>query len=380
MKNKFKFKQIKIKKILLIPGISIFCLIIMFYLIFGNISFAAQAADNIIRPILGEKNTIHLEAIYFSLQDKFNSFKYFLIGQKAPIFYSTSLIKKSKFINLDKINLNQITTLHQLSPITGEGRWIPIVQNLYPKQVVIARTFIRPDISHPYAEVSLVKMDMKKLGIGAQAGTYYPSGLHKIYGLGFVPKNIQNSNNLLAVFNGGFQEKDGHYGMIVGNTTYVSLRNNLATLLLYKNGSVKLINYMGQKLDANILAVRQNGPFLIKNSKITPFVEQGPDTWGRTTTNSMYTWRSGLGITKNGNLIYAVGNSLIPKTLAQALLNAGAINALQLDINPFWVRFILYAAKGNATYNYFPLLTSMQNGGYEYLHGYNKDFFYIYKK
>ena len=380
MKNKFKNNQIRIKKLILAVGLPVLLIIFSIIFIFSNISFAAQAADNIARPILGEKNTIHLEAVYFSLQDKINSLKYLVSGQQAPVFYSGKILKKEKFINLGQMNLNQLNISNNLTSLNGEGQWIPIIQNLYPKQVIIARTFIRPDISRPYAVVSLVKMDMKKLAIGAQAGTYYPGGPHKIYGLGIVPKNIQNSNNLLAVFNGGFQEKDGHYGMIVGNTTYVPLRNNLATLLLYKDGSIKLINYTGQKLDPNVLAVRQNGPFLIKNGKITSFVEQGPDTWGRTTTNSMYTWRSGVGITKNGNLIYAVGNSLIPKTLAQALLSAGAQNALQLDINPFWVRFILYASKGNGQYNYFPLLSSMQNGGYQYLHGYNKDFFYVYKK
>ncbi len=202
----------------------------------------------------------------------------------------------------------------------------------------------------------------------------------KVPGTGFVPRRVQDANSLEAVFNGGFQEKDGHYGMVVGGTTYVPLRLGLATMLLYKDGTFKLINYQGDALGSDVVAVRQNGPLLLQNGAITPFVEEGKDTWGRTTTNSMYTWRSGIGVTKNGNLLYAVGGSLVPETLAQALKDAGAVDAMQLDINPFWVRFILYASQGSGQYTYAPLLQNMTNGGKAYLAGYEKDFFYVYKK
>lgn len=365
------------KKILIIIGLFTFCLLTI---LFMNISFAAQSADNIIRPLFGEKNALFLESIYFRFQDELSFLQYRILGQQALTFSSQIKINSQTANNIDQMDLDQIPVLPHLSTITDEGIWKSILQSLYPGKIIIARTFLRPDPKRPYAIVSLVKMDMKKLAIGVQAGTYYPGGEHKIYGPGFIPKNVQNANGLLVAFNGGFQEKDGHYGMIVGKTTYVPLRNDLATILIHKDGSLQLVDYSGQKLSDDIVAVRQNGPFLIQNGIITSFVEHGLDTWGRTTTNSMYTWRSGLGMTKEGNIIYAVGNSLVPKTLAQALLSAGAINALQLDINPFWVRFFLYQASGNGNYTYFPLLQTMHAGGYQFLHGYNKDFFYIYKK
>ena len=117
---------------------------------------------------------------------------------------------------------------------------------------------------------------------------------------------------------------------------------------------------------------------LIENGTITAYTEKGIDTWGLTVTNSMYTWRSGIGITRNGNLVYAVGPSLVPRTLAKALQAAGAVNAMQLDINPYWVRFILFHLQSPGSYTYGPLLQKMANGGYSYLHGYQKDFFYVY--
>ena len=71
---------------------------------------------------------------------------------------------------------------------------------------------------------------------------------------------------------------------------------------------------------------------------------------------------------------------MIPETLAKALQSAGAIEAMQLDINPTWVRFILFNSQGNGKYTYEPLIKDMVDGGKSYLQGYSKDFFYLYKK
>ncbi len=345
------------------------------------ITFSAPIADMLLRPLLGEKNTLTLESFYFGFQDKINSMRYIISGQPSPSFSPVIFSKMNpmQMQNVDQMDLVRLSQPSGLSEIADEGIWSSITQYLYPNQTIIARTFLRPDSTRPYATVSFVKMDMKKLGVGIQAGTYYPAGPHGIYGPGVVPENIQKANTLLAVFNGGFQDNDGHYGMIVGNKTYVPLRTNMPALLVYKDGSIQFITYTGQDLPSDVAAVRQNGPYLIENGNITSYVEQGVDTWGRTITNSMYTWRSGIGITKEGNFLYAVGNSLIPSTLAKALLAAGAVNAMQLDINPPWVRFILYQSEGNGHYTFSPLLSSM-GGGKEYLQSYNKDFFYVYKK
>lgn len=359
----------------------LFCLVVVMALcltLFRFTPIAAQAADYMFRPILGSSETIALESVYFAIGDTITAAEYALFGPKKETL-SQKIIAQKEIVPKN-IDLQSIPVLIPTPSLVGEGVWIPLKQNIYPGQTIIASTFLRPDSAKPYAVVTLVKMDMEKLALGVEAGTYYPGGTRHVYGPGFVPIAIQKANTLLAVFSGGFQEKDGHYGMIVGNKTYVPLRNGLPVIVLHKDGSVNFADYTGQKFAQDVVGLRQNGPYLVRHNVITPFVEQGPDTWGRTTTNSMYTWRSGIGITKNGNLIYAVGNSLLPKTLAIALQKAGAIDAIQLDINPFWVRFILYKSLGNGMYSYNSLLSNMQNGGYQYLHGYNKDFFYVYKK
>ena len=60
-----------------------------------------------------------------------------------------------------------------------------------------------------------------------------------------------------------------------------------------------------------------------------------------------YVWRSGAGITADGRLVYAYGPALSVGTLAGLLQRAGAVEAMQLDINPFWTSFEYYQAHGH---------------------------------
>ena len=167
--------------------------------------------------------------------------------------------------------------------------------------------------------------------------------------------------------------------MMVNDYTYVPLLDGLGSLTIYKDGTLSIDRYSSKKLSPKpVTSIRQNGPLILyKGDVTTDAVSGGYQVWGRTTTNSMYTWRSGVGLTKNGNLIYAVGPSLTAATLASALRAGGAVNAIQLDINSFWVRFSTFTPLGNATYSSESILNTLTNGGKSYLSGYNKDFFYL---
>jgi hypothetical protein len=169
--------------------------------------------------------------------------------------------------------------------------------------------------------------------------------------------------------------------MQVGDTTYVPLLPGMGTLTMYKGGAITLGRYDPKTAAAQasqIDAVRQNGPLIVDQGKVTADVSQGGySVWGRTTTQSMYTWRSGLGIDKRGDLIYAVGPSLTADTLAKALQAGGAVEGIQLDINAFWVRYVTFLPLPSGGYTSQSILNDLQNGGPQYLHGYNKDFFYL---
>lgn len=374
-----KVKWVEIEMALLLSGI-LLCGVVLFIFIQTHQIFAANFADDVLRPLLGTQNTLHLEATFFKAQDFFNQIKYSTVESPTTNVPQYALQPLPLINSDDNFLLYPIKPMNSLPQLPGEGLWTSI--NVGTSDAIMARTFLRPDVQRPYAVVTLVKMNMSRFSLGLVAGTWEPGENFK-RGTGFIPKQIVESNMLTAAFNGGFKRTDGQYGMMVGLDTYVPLQQGLATMIVYQDAKPQIVKYIGQNLgDKNkIVGIRQNGPLLVENGvNVSATPAWNTQTWGLTTTNSMYTWRSGIGITKNGNLLYAVGPSLIPQTLAEALKAAGAVNAMQLDINPVWVRYVLFTAKGNGIYTYASLDNQMVNGGYEYLHGYQKDFFYLYKK
>jgi hypothetical protein len=61
--------------------------------------------------------------------------------------------------------------------------------------------------------------------------------------------------------------------------------------------------------------------------------------------NAHFVWRSGIGITADGNIVYAMGPALSVPTLAELLQRAGAVRGMELDINPEWVSYMTYDTK-----------------------------------
>jgi len=336
---------------------------------------AAEFTDNYLRPILGPYIVIGLEKIYYNLSDKIVKATY-----NSDSHSDFGFLDQGNPLNLtgNKLDLTPIK-LNYFPSQKDEGVWKNRPLNIFPNQEVMAYTFVRPDKDRPYAYVTLVKIDTGEVHLSTVAGTKQPGGPVGKPGPGKIPQNIISSGNLIAAFDGGFQYRDGQYGMIVGSTIYLPLKMDLGTLVGYKNGNIKIINYTGQLLENNVEFIRQNCPILIDNGSITISDPKNRKLWGRTMTTDIYTWRSGIGIDKNGNIVYAVGNNLVPETLGLALKSAGAVNAIQLDINPFWVRFNIFNSLGGGKYSTSTLAKNLSNGSKEYLNGYTKDFFYLYK-
>jgi hypothetical protein len=77
-----------------------------------------------------------------------------------------------------------------------------------------------------------------------------------------------------------------------------------------------------------------------------------------------------------GDLIYAAANGQTVGSLAQILIRAGAIRAMELDINSYWVTFITYG-QPNASQP-ASLLPAMTRGPERYLSPDDRDFFAVY--
>jgi len=364
-------------------SLGIIAAIIVSLILFIKLDTAAAAnfTDQVLRPFIGDANVIALEKIFFNSSDKVNQIKYSL--QKPPNPFIENSINPMPVVNEglrgSGLDFNGVPTT-ATAPLDGEGQWHDIPLSLFPNQTIIADTFIRPDSSRSYAFATLIQMDMSKLKMWSVAGTVEPGGKAGNPGPGVIPQSVHDQGILVAAFDGGFQYRDGQYGMIVGDTTYLPLKNDLATLVGHNDGRLEIVKYEGQNLGNDVAFVRQNCPMLIENGVIGTQNETNKKLWGRTMTTDIYTWRSGIGITAKGNLIFVAGNALVPSTLAAALKAAGAVNAMQLDINPNWVRFNIFNNFSNNHYTSVLVMQGLLDGSYSYLHGYKKDFFYITKK
>ncbi|WP_240986588.1 phosphodiester glycosidase family protein [Acididesulfobacillus acetoxydans] len=237
-----------------------------------------------------------------------------------------------------------------------------------------------PDPSRPYVKVSLVKINPALVNFHLVAGTKDPVSVTGIHGSGRIPLSVQRQGNVIAAFNAGFQSRDGIYGFMAEQRVYQSPAAGLATFCIYGNGKVDIGSWGNEiKSDAGIVSLRQNLHLLIDNGRLNPLINDQAK-WGTTVNNAVRVWRSGIGIDKQGRIIYAAGDSLTAETLARALLSAGCVRAMELDINSYWVTFNFFrrtAGKQGATLEGTKLDPSMRRSAARYLTPDTRDFFYL---
>jgi len=266
--------------------------------------------------------------------------------------------------------------------LAGEGAWttegLPAARSGLPSPV--AKTFVRPDPGRPYAIVTMLQFDLRDTSLHMVAGIQQPGGPLGRSGPGVISSVDQQGDTLLATFNGAFKEADGAGGMMVDGVVYAPPIQGAATIAVTANGRVIMGTWGGDRrlnsANATLVAWRQNGPLLLDHGAMNPLTRNDA-AWGISILDRTYTWRSALGLTNHGTLLYAAGNALSAATLARALRAAGAVTAMQTDINPFWVRAFTYShdTAGNLTVS--KLYPAMAGLGTEYLYGDVRDFFYV---
>ncbi len=160
----------------------------------------------------------------------------------------------------------------------------------------------------------------------------------------------------------------------------VPARDNMMTIALDKDSAIR-IGKWGQPglVTTNTVSWRQNGPPMIDAGAINPLThDMTASNWGANLDGSVAVWRSSLGLSKDGKtLFYAAGNALVTEPLANAMQRAGAWNAMQLDINNYWVHFDAVRADTGAmkTEALFDSMSKQDDD--RYLKSNKRDFFYV---
>ncbi len=127
---------------------------------------------------------------------------------------------------------------------------------------------------------------------------------------------------------------------------YAPLHDGQATFIRYRNGTADIVTWTGGPTPGpNIEFARQNLPLIVSGGRLNPNLSDGPQ-WGATLGNAVRVWRSGVGVDARGNILYAAADAQTAQSLAQILQRAGAVRAMELDINSEWVTFNFYGGWG----------------------------------
>ncbi len=184
--------------------------------------------------------------------------------------------------------------------------------------------------------------------------------------------------NVLAAFNGGFKLNDAAEGFATHGHTWRPMVNGIGTLVGYADGKTDVIDWTsGANVPTNIVFARQNLPLIINHGRLNPNLSDGPE-WGATVGNAIRVWRSGVGVDRHGNLLYVAADNQTVRSLATALLRAGAVRALELDINHDWITFITY--KHHNAGDPSQLLPDIYRPANRYLTPDDRDFFAIFAR
>ncbi len=262
--------------------------------------------------------------------------------------------------------------------LPGEGLWTSegLPQPPGGGPPAFWKTFLRPDPARPDALVYLVRFDPQRLQLHMVAGTQEPVSPASVRGPGRIaPGDVPG---LAAAFNGGWKSIHGNYGMMVDGQTIAlpNTRADTATLAQHADGRLELGAWKTLSKATDLVSYRQNCPLLIDNGTIA-VQSHITSTWGLSLLSEMYVWRSGLGQTADGALIYAAGTPVAAEELAAALQAAGATTAMQLDINSAWVHWLDYVPAPAGGLRAEPLVPNMAYARNQYLTLTARDFFYL---
>lgn len=422
--------RVVVLAMLAVAAFSLTVIAMLVLIVSSNPQTGAQGADWL-RSVLGNKPVAELEAVVFTIQDKLNQLKFRVVQStpSAPWAVSTPGSQPSNLAaimtppasgsapteqaklatqseqgpiptptgNLPTSQAGSsmpsgpaatptpmdvpwtLTDISPMGKIPDEGMWMTYIQDSSGATVAY-RTFLQPDAERPYVTAGIVAFDLEGVRLNYVLGISEPVSTASVPRNGMIPASDQQAGILLAAFNGGFKTVHGDYGVYAENTVLVPPTDGLGTVAIYSDGSVR-IGEWGKDMEysPDMLVYRQNCPLMVQDGEINPLVyNNSVNDWGGTISGNIVTFRSGIGISRDGKtLYYFAGNTLTMPSLAKAMQAAGAYQAMQLDINNYYVHFVSFEVQDGKLSGVPLLPKEMYENIDRYLTGFGHDFFYI---
>ena len=234
-------------------------------------------------------------------------------------------------------------------PGPKEGAWVAMTQLVKPAEdeaPYFYQSWIRPDPNRSFAQVAVTAWDPSRVHLGFVAGTREPDGSTGLKGTGTIPRRPGLLPRLVAAFNGGFQTKHGHWGMVVEEQVLLPPLGGGATIATTEDDRIVMGTWPaagkpkrrgmvppGKPVPASIRSLRQNLQPLVDGGELNP---TGRVRWGGTAgagTDGTHTTRTGICLMEGGALAYFFGHSLSPDTIGMAMQRFHCTYGVHLDMN-----------------------------------------------
>lgn len=219
------------------------------------------------------------------------------------------------------------------TPLAGEGVWTATGRTVQGLPAVYT-TYFRPDQFHTSEVAAAMWLDTTLMKAELVPGLQEPGGPNPWGGM--VP--LDQRAALVAAFNSGFKVADSRGGYFNFGQEVHPLQPGVASLVIDTAGKMN-VGIWGRDfvMGPNIQTVRQNLSLLVDNGQVEPGLATDSNSkWGASLGNSLFVWRSGVGVDANGGIIYVAGPAISVPSLAILLQRAGAVRAMELDINTAW--------------------------------------------
>ena len=260
--------------------------------------------------------------------------------------------------------------------LPGEGVFRTVVASKRGPAVQLA--YLRPDRVHTSYLAAVLVLNRGAVRYVQHPGYDEPGRLHRWRQADSLTPAARSG--LAATFNSGFKLKDARGGFYANRHTAGTLRSGAASMVITKDGNLNVGSWNQEvRMSSAVVSVRQNLRLLIDHGHIVSNVSANTQSdWGATVHGADYVWRSGVGVDKFGNVIDVVGPALSAPTLADLLLRAGSVRAMELDINKTWVAAMWYDHAGGQTTPHKVL--PFQRPADRYFVGTSRDFIAAYAR
>jgi len=258
--------------------------------------------------------------------------------------------------------------------LQGEGVWGTTGRVVDGAPPTLVTTF-RTDPVYPRIVAYAAWFDHTRTQLALYPGRYEPPGASPRGPMEVPPSQRWR---LLATFNAGFTYRDSGGGFAVDGRTAEPLRPGQGTIVVYRDDRVNVLSWRGGPSPGrSVVAATQNLPLIVSRGRPSSSIADG-SLWGHTLGNAVRVWRSGAGVDRHGNLIYLAADAQTAASLAGALIHAGAVRAVELDINAEWPSLITYGrgGVGNAT----KVVPNGLQPANRYLVPDDRDFFAVYRR